>query len=469
MVASISVLSNLKVLGALILDGQAVEFPVSPVLGTLAIKNESLYAYIKVAGIPVWYPIVKAPSSYVHTQGLPSLTWTVNHNLNTTNLWYQIQDADGQAVSPASFVAVDDKSFIVTFSEAITGTVVVVGTSAIDVPSMKASLIELGSVVKLDTTGIYVNGQAVVTADTVATVVAQQVDTKVAASAVIVKADAAANLALALISEDAKIALKLDSALVGAANGVVPLDASTKIAALYLPSYVDDVIEYANLAAFPVTGESGKIYISIAANAEYRWTGSSYLGIVASPGTTDAVPEGTGNLYFTVSRALNSVLSGLSILSSVAIAATDSVVGALGKLQAQITTLASSLASKASLGANTFTAGQAVNIIDKGTVTTGTSTFSFAASNVQRLQVGGALTVATSNWPASGTMGEMLVELVNGAAFVITWPAIRWVLTDGTNVTTFASNGVTLQASGTDWVLLWTRDGGATVYGKIMR
>jgi hypothetical protein len=107
--------------------------------------------------------------------------------------------------------------------------------------------------------------------------------------------------------------------------------------------------------------------------------------------------------------------------------------------------------------------------VNKGTVSTGTVTFSFADGNVQRLQVGGALTIALSNPPASGFYGEMVIELVNGASATITWPTINWIKSDGTTTTTFASNGVTLQTSGTDWVFVWTRDAGTTYYGKIVR
>lgn len=39
----------------------------------------------------------------------------------------------------------------------------------------------------------------------------------------------------------------------GAVNGLAPLDGTGKVASSYLPSYVDDVLEYANLAAFPGT------------------------------------------------------------------------------------------------------------------------------------------------------------------------------------------------------------------------
>jgi hypothetical protein len=62
----------------------------------------------------------------------------------------------------------------------------------------------------------------------------------------------------------------------GAANGLCPLDATSKIAAIYIPGSYDDVLEYANLAAFPVTGESGKIYTALDTNLTYRWSGSTY-------------------------------------------------------------------------------------------------------------------------------------------------------------------------------------------------
>ena len=57
-------------------------------------------------------------------------------------------------------------------------------------------------------------------------------------------------------------------------NGKVPVS--------QLPSYVDDVLEFANLASFPATGESGKIYIAIDTNLTYRWGGSSYVVMSSS-------------------------------------------------------------------------------------------------------------------------------------------------------------------------------------------
>jgi hypothetical protein len=57
---------------------------------------------------------------------------------------------------------------------------------------------------------------------------------------------------------------------------------SGKVPSSQLPSYVDDVLEFANLSSFPATGESGKIYIAIDTNLTYRWGGSSYVVMSSS-------------------------------------------------------------------------------------------------------------------------------------------------------------------------------------------
>ncbi|WP_313105077.1 hypothetical protein [Stutzerimonas nitrititolerans] len=135
---------------------------------------------------------------------------------------------------------------------------------------------------------------------------------------------------------------KINTSERGVSGGVATLDEFARIPPSQLPSYVDDVLEYATTAQFPATGEGGKIYIAInqgtAANPtrQYRWTGSVYAEINPSPGTTDALAEGSTSLYFNESRVRNTVLTGLSLASSAAVAATDSVLSALGKIQAQL-------------------------------------------------------------------------------------------------------------------------------------
>ncbi len=109
----------------------------------------------------------------------------------------------------------------------------------------------------------------------------------------------------------------------GVANGYAPLDGTAKIAAAYLPSYVDDVLEFANFAAFPGTGETGKLYIAIDTLAEYRWSGSVYVQLVSSPGSTDAVPEGATNKYFTDARAVSALAPSLGVVDTDYVAVFD--------------------------------------------------------------------------------------------------------------------------------------------------
>lgn len=74
----------------------------------------------------------------------------------------------------------------------------------------------------------------------------------------------------------------LDSSLKGALSGLAELTPEGKVPASQLPSYVDDVLEFETEAAFPVTGETGKIYVAADTNLTYRWSGTGYVEISQS-------------------------------------------------------------------------------------------------------------------------------------------------------------------------------------------
>lgn len=100
------------------------------------------------------------------------------------------------------------------------------------------------------------------------------------------------------ITLDADDVSAIPTSAKGAASGVCPLDANSKVDSQYLPSYVDDVIE-----AYPVSGatalsagwlsatsggsaltpEAGKIYVLMtdsgdySANTQFRWGGTAYV------------------------------------------------------------------------------------------------------------------------------------------------------------------------------------------------
>lgn len=109
--------------------------------------------------------------------------------------------------------------------------------------------------------------------------------------------------ALAFSATDVVLTPGNINAVLNVANGIPKLDGGGKVAAAQLPAYVDDVLPYANFAAFPVSGTTSIIYVAEDTNKTYRWSGSAYIEISASPGTTDAVTEGSTNLYFTNTRA----------------------------------------------------------------------------------------------------------------------------------------------------------------------
>lgn len=62
----------------------------------------------------------------------------------------------------------------------------------------------------------------------------------------------------------------------GSANGIATLDSTGHVPASQLPSYVDDILEFASTSAFPRPGEAGKIYVALDTNKTYRWSGSDY-------------------------------------------------------------------------------------------------------------------------------------------------------------------------------------------------
>ena len=141
------------------------------------------------------------------------------------------------------------------------------------------------------------------------------------------------------------------------------------IPASQLPSYVDDVLNFTDLASFPSLGKDGKIYVAEDVNKTYRWGGSSYveigdggvaLGETSSTAyrgdngkiaydhslsqgnphntTTSEINEGT-KLFFTEDRVNQTVLTGLDTSTATPALATDQLLAAIGKLQSQINSM----------------------------------------------------------------------------------------------------------------------------------
>jgi hypothetical protein len=155
------VLNDLSLVGALVFETDNADFPANPAIGTMVLKNQVLYAYITVGDLETWYPFSTPTNSYVHSQGLASSTWVVTHNLGTSNVFFQIKGADGKLVI-ANKEDINSNSFRLHFTTPITGTVMVVAPDTIDVPAVRATMIDVGDV-HIGNNDITINGNSVLT------------------------------------------------------------------------------------------------------------------------------------------------------------------------------------------------------------------------------------------------------------------------------------------------------------------
>ena len=251
----------------------------------------------------------------------------------------------------------------------------------------------------------------------------------------------------------------LDTALAGKANtahnhdatnitsGVLNVDRvpsipATKLTGIInqanLPSYVDDVLEFANKTAFPTKGESGKIYVDQATNKTYRWSGSGYVEISASLalGTTSstAFRGDYGNVAYTHATAKGAAFgSGLYKITTnaqghvtTATAVTKSDITALGipgsdtntNTTYELTKSGSTITLEGSDGSST-------SVTDSNTVYTH------------------PITPGNKHIPAGGSSGQILRWSADGTA--------AWGADNNTNTTyTLSKSGSTIKLTGSD-------------------
>ena len=87
-----------------------------------------------------------------------------------------------------------------------------------------------------------------------------------------------------------------------------------------------------------------------------------------------------------------------------------------------------------------------------------TRTFDLSVANFFSATLDQSSTFTFSNPPASGDFGVFVLELTNGGAYVITYPA---------SVDFVGGTAPTLTASGVDQLVLTTRDGGTTYFAFV--
>lgn len=73
------------------------------------------------AGDPNQYGGGGGAGGYVHTQNTDAATWTITHNLSSTQVIYMLFDLAGEQIIPDTFKIIDNNTVEVTFGIAMSG------------------------------------------------------------------------------------------------------------------------------------------------------------------------------------------------------------------------------------------------------------------------------------------------------------------------------------------------------------
>ena len=118
------VLSNLLFKNSSMVLHANATFPENPTPGEIALVDGVVYVYTTLDNFRTWYPMTNRKQNYIHTQGLESTEWIIEHNMNTTNYIFMAYDSNGALMDP-SYEPIDNNSFKVIFTLAKAGKLIV--------------------------------------------------------------------------------------------------------------------------------------------------------------------------------------------------------------------------------------------------------------------------------------------------------------------------------------------------------
>jgi hypothetical protein len=200
-------------------------------------------------------------------------------------------------------------------------------------------------------------------------------------------------------------------------------------------------------AALPIasggTGSTSTTFVNLATNV----TGT----LPVANGGTGITSFGTGVATFL----------GTPSSANLAAALTDETGTGLAVFGTNPTLTGVTLAGEAACADNLVTRATLKDYAIEGSAvgsTGATRTFDLSVANFFSATLDQACTFTFSNPPASGDFGTFVLELTNGGAFTITYPA---------SVDFVGGVAPTLTASGVDQLVFTTRDGGTTYFGFV--
>lgn len=101
-------------------------FPANPRPGRFCFKDKVFYLCTEIAGgLPVWVPITQQLTMVKYVQSQAALEWTINHNLNSSDVLVQVYDSEGKWIVPDTINASIFNQVTISFSMPTTGVVII--------------------------------------------------------------------------------------------------------------------------------------------------------------------------------------------------------------------------------------------------------------------------------------------------------------------------------------------------------
>jgi len=225
-----------------------------------------------------------------------------------------------------------------------------------------------------------------------------------------------------------------------------------KVPASELPSYVDDIIEVANYAALPATGEIGKIYVTLDNNKIYRWSGSVYIEIASNSAIWGAI-TGTLGDQTDLQNALNAKQAALSGTGFVKISGTtisyDNSTYALDSDVVKVTTDQNVRGIKTFLGNQTATTLKLIlaDYYNDGFITSDNGMLRLLNGTTELFNLASTGDLTASSFVKSGgTSSQYLMadgSVSTGSGGTVTSVAAITLGTTGTDLSSTVANGTT--------------------------